>query len=185
MWGSARQSCRLARVIRDTLDCMTEEPIPTDLHADAFFTADHGESLGGKLYVNGGFWSRLQFPTFPAVHNFSVCAVLHIPWRAHHQHHSFAISFEDADGQTMTSVEGDFQSGTSPEMRAGDFSTIPMAVQVGNFVFPRPGNYAAVLQVDGTEISRWRVRALQVVGFPSMLPPQPGGGIPPPPPAGE
>lgn len=153
---------------------MTEQAIPTDLHAEAFFTADHAEVQGGKLYVNGGFWTRLNFPTFPVVHNFTICAVLHIPWRAHHQNHSFAILFEDADATTLTSVEGDFQSGTSPDMRAGDFTSLPMAVQVGNFVFQRPGDYAAVLRVDGTEISRWRFRAVQVVGV-QMIPPRPAG----------
>ncbi len=143
---------------------MTEQPIPTDLYADAFFTADHAEVQGGKLYVNGGFWTRLSFPSFPQVFSFSVCVVLHIPWRAHHQSHSFAISFEDADGQTVTNLEGEFSSGTLPDMRAGDFTVFPMAAQVGNFVFQRPGDYAAVLRVDGTEIKRWRFRAVQVVG---------------------
>jgi hypothetical protein len=146
---------------------MTERPIPTDLRVDAFFTADHAEVQGGKLYINGGFWTRLRFPTFPVVHSFSICVVLHIPWRAHHQNHSFAITIEDADGQTITNAGGDFQAGPSPDMRPGDFTSFPLSVQVGNFVFQRPGDYAAVLQVDGTEISRWRFRAVQVVGVPA------------------
>ena len=79
---------------------MTEQPIATDIYAEAFFTADHGAVENGKLYVNGGFWNRLGFPSYPAVYSFSICAVIHIPWRAHHQSHSFAISFEDADGRT-------------------------------------------------------------------------------------
>lgn len=159
------------------LICMTEQPIPTDLYAEAFFTADHAVVQGGKLYVNGGFWTRLSFPSFPQVFNFSICVVLHIPWRAHHQSHSFAISFEDADGQTTTNqLEGQFQTGTSPDMRPGDFTEVPMAVQINNFVFQRPGDYAAVLQVDRTEIKRWRVRAIQVVGVQLTSPPQAGGG---------
>ena len=155
--------------------CMTEQPMPTDIYAEAFFTADHAANENGKLYVNGGFWNRLNFPMYPAVHSFAVCAVIHIPWRAHHQSHTFAISFEDADGQTTPNrFEGEFQTGTSPDMRPGDFTNAPFAVQVGNFVFQRPGNYAAVLQVDGTEIKRWRIRALQVAGIPMMPPPQAG-----------
>ena len=58
-------------------------------------------------------------------------------------------------------------------MRPGDSTEFPIAAQVGNFVFERAGDYAAVLQVDRTEIKRWRFRAAQVVGFPMMLPPQP------------
>lgn len=160
---------------------MTDQPIPTDLHADAFFTADHAAVENGKLYVNGGFWNRLGLPSFPAVHTFSVGVVLHIPWRAHHQHHSFAISFEDADGQTTTNrLEGTFQSGTAPDMRPGDFTEFPLAANVGNFVFQRPGDYAAVLHLDGTEISRWRFRATQVVGVQMIPPPQAAGPEPSP-----
>jgi hypothetical protein len=152
---------------------MTDQPISTDLHADAFFTADHADAQAGKLYVNGGFWTRLNFASFPAVHSFSICAVLHIPWRANHQSHSFAIFFEDADGQTIANrLEGEFSTGTLPDMRPGDFSEFPIAAQVGNFVFQRPGDYAAVLQIDGTEVARWRVRAVQVVGFATDQPPQ-------------
>lgn len=154
---------------------MTEQPVPTDLHAEAFFTADHAVVEGGKLYVHGGFWTRLSFPSFPAVHSFSVCAVLHIPWRAHDQSHSFGVSIEDADGQTTTSLGGKFETGTSPDMRPGDRTEVPMALQVGNFVFQRPGDYAAVLHVDGTEIKRWRFRTVQVVGFQTIPPPQLGG----------
>jgi len=33
----------------------------------AFFTADHAEALNGKVYLNGGFWNRLNYPQHPAV----------------------------------------------------------------------------------------------------------------------
>ena len=59
-------------------------------------------------------------------------------------------------------------------MRPGDSTEFPIAAQVGNFVFERAGDYAAVLQVDRTEIKRWRFRAAQVVGFQMMPPSQPG-----------
>lgn len=151
---------------------MTDAPLPLDLHAEAFFTADHAVVESGKLYVNGGFWSRLNFPSFPVVHNFAVCVVLHIPWRAHHQNHSFAITFEDADGNmTSNRAEGQFQMGTPPDAKTGDYTIAPIAVTVNGFVLQRPGDYAAVLMIDGTEVSRWRFRAVQVFGVPG--PPQP------------
>lgn len=158
---------------------MTQEPLAVDLHAEAFFTADHAVVESGKLYVNGGFWSRLNFQSFPVVHNFAVCVVLHIPWRAHHQRHSFAITFEDADGQTTTNrAEGQFQMGTPPDARTGDATVVPLAVTVNGFVLQRPGDYSAVLFVDGTEVSRWRFRAVQVFGLPGGPPPQGAGGDP-------
>lgn len=159
--------------------------MPVDLHAEAFFTADHAAVENGKLYVNGGFWSRLNFQTFPVVHNFSLCVVLHIPWRAHDQRHSFAVMFEDADGQVTTNrLEGQFQTATTPDMRTGDYSVVPIAIGVSGFVLQRPGDYAAVLHVDGTEVSRWRFRAVQVLGVSGPATGPAGGGpaaIPGPP----
>jgi Family of unknown function (DUF6941) len=156
---------------------MTEEPMRTDLHAEALFTADHAVVENGKLYVNGGYWNRMNFPSYPAVQTFAVVVVLHIPWRAHHQGHKFAISFEDADGQkTSVRLEGQFQAGTAPDMRTGDYSIVPLAVMVNNFVLQRPGDYAAVLEIDETEIRRWHFRAVQVFGLPVGLPPSAGPG---------
>jgi hypothetical protein len=153
---------------------MTDEP--TDLHAEALFTADHAAVHDGKLYVNGGFWTRLNFASFPVVHTFSIGLVIHIPCRKDPHTHPFAISFEDADGQpTANRLEGNFQTGTSLDLQAGDFTEVPMAVQVANFVFQQPGDYAAVLQVDGTEIRRVRFRAAQVVGVPQTAPPPKAG----------
>lgn len=126
--------------------------------------------------MNGGFWSRLSFPSFPVVFGFSLGVVLHIPWRAHNQNHSFAIFIEDADGKHDEGLQGEFQTGTAPDVRPGDFTegVIPFAVQVANYVFQRPGDYAAVLHVDGMEIKRWRFRAIQVVGLPGA---RAGGGV--------
>jgi hypothetical protein len=137
----------------------------TDLHALAFFLADHAAVENGKVYSNGGFWNRLNFQSFPAVVSFSVVAVLHIPWRAYHQPHKFAVWFEDADGQRLPGeIEGEFQVGAAPEMKVGDPTIMPFAANVGNFTFARPGDSAAVLTVDGAEIARWPFRAVQVFG---------------------
>lgn len=134
-----------------------------DLHAPAFFLADHTAVESGKLYVNGGFWSRLNFPSFPAVTTFGVAVVLSIPWRAYHQPHKFSVWFEDADGKKFGGdIGGDFTVGASPEMKVGDSTIMPIAALVGNFMIPNPGDYAAVLSVDGQELSRWSFRAIQI-----------------------
>jgi hypothetical protein len=153
--------------------CMTEQPIPADVHAEALFTADHAAVHSGKLYVHGGFWTRLNFASFPASHSFSVCVVLHIPWREHPQDYSFAISFEDAGGQpTPHRFEGRYQAGALAETRPGDFIEVPIALQVANFVFQRPGDYAVVLQVDGKEIRRSRLSAVDGAGVQQATPPR-------------
>jgi hypothetical protein len=155
-----------------------DEPLPTHVHPEAFFTADHAVVESGKLYANGAFWNRLNFPSFPVVHNFAVCVILHIPWRAHHERHAFGITFEDGDGKVMPQRLGGYiQTGTAPDMRAGDYSVVPIAMMVNGFVLERPGEYAAVLRIADKESARWRFRATQVLGL-SGIPQTPGGGGP-------
>ncbi len=141
---------------------MTEQPMPEDIQACAFFLSDHAAVENGKLYVNGGFWNQVYSAAYPVARAFGVAAVLHIPWRQHHQGHAFAVTFEDADGRPLSArFEGQFRVGTAPNMRVGDFTVIPLAAFVTNFVLDGPGDYAAVLAVDGTELARWRFRAVE------------------------
>lgn len=130
--------------------------------AAAFFLADHATVENGKVYVNGGFWDRLQFAGFPAAVNFSVVAVVVVPWRAHNEKHTFSIAFEDADKNPLGgSFDGEFQIGTEPSHRQGDASILPLAMSVAGFAIAGPGEYAAVLSIDGEEIDRWPMRVVQ------------------------
>jgi hypothetical protein len=150
---------------------MTEEPMATDLHAEAFFTADHAATESGKLYISGGAWDRTAHPSFPAGLNFAVVAVLHIPWRAYGQTHDFLIWFEDADGQDLgAKIAGRFQAAPAPDARAGDHSVAPISVNINGLIIPRAGHYSSVLAVDGQEIKRWHFRVVQTFGIPAGPP---------------
>jgi hypothetical protein len=141
---------------------MTEQPMPEEIQAFAFFLADHVVVENGKLYVNGGFWNQVYSAEYPVVRAFGLAAVLHIPWRKHHQGHAFTVTFEDADGRPLTArFEGQFRVGTAPNMRVGDFTVMPVAAFVTNFVLDRPGDYSALLEVNGAELARWRFRAIE------------------------
>jgi len=152
---------------------MTEQPVATDLFAAAFFTADHGATENGKLYINGGAWDKTSHAAYPTGLTFAVVAVLHIPWRAHGQSHPFSIWFEDADGKDLGArIAGTFQATRSPEARPGDESVAPLAVNINGLILPRPGEYFAVLSVDGAELARWHFRAVQSFSGPgAALPP--------------
>lgn len=129
------------------------------LRAELFFVADHAAVESGKLYCSGGCWDRIGLPEFPAVHHFSVAAVLNIPWHAYNQSHSFTIWFEDADGNRHgAEVAGDFEVAAAPDMKVGDPTRLPFAGTFNNFEFPQPNDYAAVMEVDGTEVARWSFR---------------------------
>lgn len=158
---------------------MTEQPMPEEIQACAFFLADHAVVENGKLYVNGGFWNQVYSLTYPSIRAFGVAAVLHIPWRQHHKAHAFTVTFEDADGGSLPArFDGQFRVGTAPNMRVGDFTIMPIAAFVTNFGLDRPGDYAARLQVDGTELARWRFRAVEAADPVGGT--QAGAGISPP-----
>jgi len=115
--------------------------MPDDIQACAFFLADHAVVENGKLYVNGGFWNQVCSADYPVAKAFGLAAVLHIPWRQHQRGHAFAVTFEDADGRPLNArFEGQFRVGTSPNMRVGDFTVMPVAALVTNFILDRPGD---------------------------------------------
>jgi hypothetical protein len=165
--------------IENAYDAMTD----TDLHALAFFPADHAVVERGKVYVHGGFWDKLQFPNYPQVFSISLVAVLKVPFRAYHQDHRFEVGLEDADGNAQTlRIQGEFRVGTDPQMRTGDPTVMPVAVSVSNLSIERPGDYAFVLSVDGSELARFQVRAVQITppvqyaSPPATEPPNPEEG---------
>ncbi len=128
----------------------------------AFFPADHGAVVGGKLYVNGGYWSKLNFPNYPQVVTVSLVAVIHVPFRAYQQDHVFEIGLEDAGGNVLDfKVEGGFRVGADPETRYGEPSVMPIAATV-NVQIERPTDYAFTLKLDGHEEARYAFRAVQV-----------------------
>jgi hypothetical protein len=132
---------------------------PYELTAPTLFLADHAAVENGKLYVNGGYWNRLNFPSFPASINFSVGAVISVPWNDHREH-AFAIFFETADGERIGGeVTGTFTAGAVPGAKDGDEVLLPVAATIGAFPFERPGDYTVVLHVDESPLNRWAFRA--------------------------
>jgi Family of unknown function (DUF6941) len=85
--------------------------------------------------------------------SFSIVAVLVVPWRAKHQEIGFGIWFEDADGGRLPTFEGRFQVGSPADSKVGDASIVPLSLAVGNLALPSAGDYAAVLEVQGIEVS--------------------------------
>lgn len=141
--------------------CMTSQ---TDFRTLAFFAADHAETVNGKVYVNGGFWSILRFPAYPAVvPSMALVAVLEVPFRAYHQDHLFEIGMEDSDGNKLPfNVSGEFRVGAGPEMRYGDPTSMPLSVPITGLQIKSPGDYVFSLHIDGTEIERFSIRSIQV-----------------------
>ncbi len=144
------------------------------IEAAAFFTADHADAVGGKLYVNGGFFNMLRFPSYPAiVPTLAIGASLKVPWHAYQQDHHFVVTLRDEDHRELPlRIEGNFRVGADILLRHGDPSVINIAGTVTNVVFERPGHYHLLLHVDDEELARWDLQVVQVPGgFPSAAMP--------------
>lgn len=158
--------------------CMTTGA-SIDFEVIGFFPADHAAVAEGKLYVNGGIWDRLQFPSYPQVlPQLSLVMALRVPYRAYLQDHKFEMTLEDADAQpTDFRVEGGFRVGADPNLRTGDASVMQLAVPIAGVTLQKAGDYSFVLRLDGTEVSRYQVRAVQVL-IPGGAIASPGPGAP-------
>ncbi len=130
----------------------------------AFFAADHAEAVNGKVYLNGGFWNRLNYPQYPAVAGpLSLVAVISVPFHEYQEDHRFAIGLVDADGiSEPLKIEGAFRMGASPDLRRGDPTLMPIAIPVSGLRLERPGDYRFTLAIDGEEFARYQFRAVQL-----------------------
>lgn len=153
---------------------------PGDFEAVAFFAADHAAVENGKAYVNGGFWDRIRQTSYPAQISVSLVAVLRVSAEAYLTNHKLAIEMEDANREKLPSlkIEGEFRVGASPHLEPGEPTVLPVAFPLDGLTIDRAGDYWFVLSVDGGEIDRFRVHAMQIGMVAVQLPEDPatGGG---------
>jgi hypothetical protein len=148
----------------------------TDFEALAFFTADHAAVESGKAYVSGGFWDQLNLPEYPAQVSISLVAVIRVPSRAYLEDHQISVSMIDADENALPlRIDGNIRVGASPNLKPGDPTIVPMAFPLNGLTIEHAGDYWFVLSIDGKEIDRYRIRAVQVGLVPPPMSEAPGG----------
>ncbi len=126
----------------------------------ALLLADSAQAVDGKLYVLGGAWNMLRFPEFPASIMVGIAVAVDVEWTETNRQHHLEIHFEDADGHPMDPrIGADFEAGRPPGAIPGSELRIVLAVN-GPLTVPRPGQYAAIASVGGTELARSRFQAL-------------------------
>jgi len=138
-----------------------------DFKALALFTADHAAVENGKVYVNGGFWDVLNEPSYPAQVSISLVAVISVPSRAYLEDHRVTVEMVDADEERLPlKIEGNVRVGAAPHLNPGEPSTLPLAFPLNGVLLERAGDYWFVLSVDGDELARYHIRAIQMVSVP-------------------
>lgn len=116
--------------------------------------ADWADAINGKLYIQGGGWTRVDSSLGPI--RFALAIKLGVPWDAANTQHTLVISLVDADGHLVEpgpgaapiKIEANFEVGRPPGLAPGteldvtlapNFVGIPLAV----------GRYRFTLEVDG------------------------------------
>jgi hypothetical protein len=130
----------------------------------AFFAADHvAMTPDGKLYVNGGFFELLRFPSFPAfLPSLGMAAVFEIPFHQVMCDHVITVVLRDPEGRDLpVQIQANFRSAPGFDTKFGDPSLVPFGVTVTNVQFPMAGNYHLALSLDGVELRKYRIRAVQ------------------------
>ena len=144
----------------------------------AFFTADHAVVEGGKVYVNGGFFNRVYYPVFPAPLSIAVVSLIEVSAEQYQRDHQFTLELQEEVGESnpVVSLQGGFRVAPMPDAEPGEPSEVPLAIPLTGFSLPRPGDYWFILSIDGHEVARRSVRAVQVGVITQMLPQTPSGG---------
>jgi len=130
----------------------------------AFFAADHvSVAQDAKIYVNGGFFSLLRFPSFPAqLPTLGIGAVLEMPFQDIMRDHILRIGLRGPEQEERpVRVEARFRTAPTMEAQYGEPQLIPFGVTIPNIEFPAPGVYHLVLWLDDTEKKTYRMRAVQ------------------------
>lgn len=143
----------------------------------AFFVADHvAVAPDAKMYVNGGFFSLLRFPAFPAtLPTLGIGAVLEMPFQDAMQDHVLRIALRGPEHQELpVGVQANFRTAPSIEAQYGEPQQVPFGVTIPSVEIPAPGVYHLVLWLDNVEKATYRIRA-------SQLPMAVSAGFMPPP----
>lgn len=158
------------------------------MQVDAFL-ADSVVVAEGKIYVQGAGWDSIVSAVFPFRHSrIGIGVLLHVPWTATNQMHSFAVKIVDPDetkivlGSAPPGTElpdgkvrelaGQFNVGRPPLLTFGDPQVVPIAMNIDGLEFETPNAYSVVITVDGEEMRRLPLRVRTLVQMPGFGPTQ-------------
>jgi hypothetical protein len=151
---------------------------PSGFEVLAFFAADHAAVENGKVYVNGGFFDRVYFAVFPApIQSIAVVGLIRVHAQQFQRDHQFVLELQvEGNDKPIVKLEGGFRTLPAPDAEPGEPAHWPLAVPLTGFSLPRAGDYYFVLSINGSEVARYKVRAMQA-GIITQMPPQtPTGG---------
>lgn len=124
--------------------------------------SDKSEALNGKLYVVGGGWNLLSFPTLPQQFGFSIGLGIDVSWNETNQRHRLQVSVENPDGERLGDPFAlEFETGRPPGAVQGQDQRLVMSLDTEQ-VFQMHGPHAVVVSVNDDEIGRSRFQVIRV-----------------------
>jgi hypothetical protein len=137
-----------------------------ELQFDYLLVADGAQVVGGKLYVLGGGWDRIQFPSYPQSLQAALAFGVRVPWRETNRRHKFVIRGTTADGdKQLFEVQGEFETGRPPGMPRGMAQLFQAAVSMPTLQVPEAGHYTIEATIDDGKARRtFPYYAVQIPG---------------------
>jgi len=127
---------------------------PSRLYIDYLLLADGAQVQNGKLYVLGGGWDRLQFPSYPSTLPIGLAFGVRVPWNETNRKHSFMLRGVSTDGDDeIFRAEGEFEVGRPPGVPQGMSQIFQMAASLPLNI-AKPGTYGVEAEIDGGKARR-------------------------------
>jgi hypothetical protein len=134
--------------------------VTTDVLA-TMLLCDAAQVVGGKLYMLGGGWTRVNAPNRPI--NMSLAVIVHVPWSLANERMSIEVGLRDDDGDPVVigdraiSSTGAIEVGRAAGLKAGERINVPMAMNFNNIQLA-PGGYVWECLIEDRSVARWPFR---------------------------
>jgi Family of unknown function (DUF6941) len=140
---------------------MPQQAVEVDeIEVKVMMAADGAQAVGGKLYVLGGGFDRLNMPTVPFHHRFDLAMLIDVPWNATNQPYEVVVELVNADMEFAGyRAEARMETGRPPGIRQGTSITIPIAIPVVA-EFREPGRYVLRASVNGRPKNQLAIEAV-------------------------
>jgi hypothetical protein len=114
--------------------------------------ADRAEAIGGKMFIMGGGIDRHAFTRVqpgPVQLNADIALGILTDWTETNSSHIMAVRVVSEDGQTVWTLEGQFEVGRPPGAKPAQQFRQLIAIR-GPIALPDAGAYKVELELDGT-----------------------------------
>lgn len=118
---------------------------------------DFAETINGKLYIQGGGWTRIAAAGLPTT--FFLGGKILVPWTQTNRVNAILVELNTSDGQAVVGpdgqpvrIDGEFEVGRPPGVSAGSDMDLPVSFKVEGLPLAA-GRYQWSLKVNGVQIA--------------------------------